>query len=824
MTMHVSILTTDSLGSRWMAETIADALASHQTSVVAVPTTSTSGGSGPAQSLEPGLRITRRDELELERDLVNSPSDVLIVADGRLVATAVRQAPLATAVIGHRGGQPSDEPWDLADDVSDLPLPWTEDPWDRTDRHVTTVWADEEDQTNVESLIRLHASHAPVGQVLRILTTGRAIRSSRLLTDALGVHGSVEVHDLERASTDVRAYGARAVRLSSSTAIDGRLIASASRAGIDIFEFTGNSASDDLIAWLAASPGSPTPTPRPVPQPYERSWTEALARWAEDTSRRAARIDRLLTQPTPADRAWRAATIITQSPETGSIDPETSWLASSRNRRWAGLVHEVNDTILEPMATRVNLARTSEVLSASGCIHCLISTSDEAGRIAIPSDSARTCIAAVRSMSGPTPVYVESLDESGKVLARHPAPRLEPPAGTVALRVFQPIMTSGATLRYGNSLGCTIEWWTPADDRPGFVSPGQPSRHGSVLSTIAPDTNIDIAGVAVPTRDHLQSPTVDDVTFEIDAVWTWVDGSDPGWQAKMAEHLPGAAVSADGADASRFESHDELRFSMRSVAMYAPWIRHHYLVTDGHQPAWLSDVPNVSVIDHRDIIDHRYLPTFNSHAVENNLHHIAGLSEHFLYFNDDVFLGRASRPSDYFTPAGQPRAFRSPTGIPEGPIGEGDFGYYAARKNNRGIIGDRWGRTVARGYLHTPHALSRALLQRIEDDFAEPWQRTTAARFRSDTDIAVVSSLHHDLGKISGEVVGGSLRSKHVQIGTPESLEWFRRLLAQRHLDVFCLNETRHATLPSDVISSSLHAFMNAYFPVAAAWERSVDA
>jgi hypothetical protein len=35
-----------------------------------------------------------------------------------------------------------------------------------------------------------------------------------------------------------------------------------------------------------------------------------------------------------------------------------------------------------------------------------------------------------------------------------------------------------------------------------------------------------------------------------------------------------------------------------------------------------------------------FLPTFSSPAIEANLHRIAGLSEHFLYFNDDVFLGK----------------------------------------------------------------------------------------------------------------------------------------------------------------------------------------
>ena len=84
---------------------------------------------------------------------------------------------------------------------------------------------------------------------------------------------------------------------------------------------------------------------------------------------------------------------------------------------------------------------------------------------------------------------------------------------------------------------------------------------------------------------------IDDVSFPIDAVYTWVDGADPVWRRRFD-----AAVAADSgheyhdearAD-NRYDSRDELRFSLRSLDMYAPWIRHIYLVTDGQVPAWLE--------------------------------------------------------------------------------------------------------------------------------------------------------------------------------------------------------------------------------------------
>lgn len=90
------------------------------------------------------------------------------------------------------------------------------------------------------------------------------------------------------------------------------------------------------------------------------------------------------------------------------------------------------------------------------------------------------------------------------------------------------------------------------------------------------------------------------------------------------------------------------RYSLRSLEANAPWIRHIYIVTNGQVPSWLdTSNPRVSIVPHDAIFANRsVLPTFSSLAIEFNLHRIPGLSETFLYFNDDVFLGRPVTPWD----------------------------------------------------------------------------------------------------------------------------------------------------------------------------------
>ncbi|XP_071956276.1 N-acetylglucosamine-1-phosphotransferase subunits alpha/beta-like [Antedon mediterranea] len=103
--------------------------------------------------------------------------------------------------------------------------------------------------------------------------------------------------------------------------------------------------------------------------------------------------------------------------------------------------------------------------------------------------------------------------------------------------------------------------------------------------------------------------------------------------------------------ASRFEDNEELRYSLRSVERYTPWVRHIYIVTNGQIPSWLNlDNPRVTVVTHKDIFQNQsHLPSFGSPAIESHLHQIPGLSKKFIYLNDDVMFGNDVWPDDFYT-------------------------------------------------------------------------------------------------------------------------------------------------------------------------------
>lgn len=145
--------------------------------------------------------------------------------------------------------------------------------------------------------------------------------------------------------------------------------------------------------------------------------------------------------------------------------------------------------------------------------------------------------------------------------------------------------------------------------------------------------------------------------IKIDLVYLWVNGNDDEWKNKKqywAEKL-GIANGIGVNNDCRFVDNEELRYSLRSAQMYAPWINKIFIVTDNQVPAWLdTNHPKIKIIDHKDIMPTDYLPCFNSNALETCIDKIPELSEYFLYANDDMFFSAPIKPSDFFDVTGKP--------------------------------------------------------------------------------------------------------------------------------------------------------------------------
>lgn len=135
--------------------------------------------------------------------------------------------------------------------------------------------------------------------------------------------------------------------------------------------------------------------------------------------------------------------------------------------------------------------------------------------------------------------------------------------------------------------------------------------------------------------------------MEIDFVLAWVDGSDREWQKEKAQYCK-ENISEDARE-ERYRDWDILKFWFRGVEKYAPWVHKIFFVTWGHLPVWLNTRnPKLEIVNHASYIPGQFLPTFNSHTIELNFHRIKGLSEQFVYFNDDFFIINYVNQDDFF--------------------------------------------------------------------------------------------------------------------------------------------------------------------------------
>jgi hypothetical protein len=286
------------------------------------------------------------------------------------------------------------------------------------------------------------------------------------------------------------------------------------------------------------------------------------------------------------------------------------------------------------------------------------------------------------------------------------------------------------------------------------------------------------------------------MTEGVDAVYTWVDGSDPSFQASLRRH---AAAESTPPEKSRFRSSDELRYSLRSVLRYAPWVRRIHILTNGQTPAWLDcRDPRIHMVTHAKVFPApERLPTFNSNAIEMCLHRIPGLSRRFLYLNDDVFLGRNVQPDEFFQDDGGQSVFVQNTLLPSDP-GRGSARDRACAHTQE-ILTRRFGPPGEPRLLpaHCPQAYDRDILFDLEAMFEEEFRGTASHRFRRGDDLVLsvlygYALMESPLGRAAHRRLLRGLSGQYAFLMIEGRPIWEARVLLEmlaRRPAFFCVND-----------------------------------
>ena len=332
---------------------------------------------------------------------------------------------------------------------------------------------------------------------------------------------------------------------------------------------------------------------------------------------------------------------------------------------------------------------------------------------------------------------------------------------------------------------------------------------------------------------------------KIDFILPWLDDGDPQWRAEMKKwEGVSLCVSSSAADANgdcRFRGDSEmLRFWFRAVEAFAPWVNRIHFVTCGQKPEWLDvNHPKLNLVNHADYIPSKYLPTFNSNTIEMNFHRIPSLSEHFVYFNDDMFLLRPVDASFFFQ-SGNPviiNNLRYPVSVgfnnwsrhafndyclvnKSFDIGKSIWenrkkwfnisvlGFKRVRKNFACFLANR---TLPVGtFGHAANAHLKSTFKEIWEKWPDEMDVTCMHKFRADEQVNQWLSIAWNLAKGTFYPAHENGRSRIINI-SPTSIKAIDSAIRQQTYPVLCMNDSEINTEPersSKIINEAFESIL----------------
>ena len=241
--------------------------------------------------------------------------------------------------------------------------------------------------------------------------------------------------------------------------------------------------------------------------------------------------------------------------------------------------------------------------------------------------------------------------------------------------------------------------------------------------------------------------------MNIDVVILWVNSSDEVWKNKINQYLENKIDWDDKEESTRYNSINEIEISITSVIKNASFIRNIFVVTDNQKPkkfeelkelAKKSDI-NLKLIDHKDIFTgyEKYLPTFNNRSIEALMYRIKGLSEHFLYLNDDFFIINKTKPNDFFI-EGKPvlrghwKSNKEFTSAKFNSI-KGEATHQYAKEYSASILGFK----KYYNFHHTPYPLRKSTIQSFFKENKDLLEKNIKYKFRNKEQFLLQCLINH---------------------------------------------------------------------------------
>ncbi len=291
----------------------------------------------------------------------------------------------------------------------------------------------------------------------------------------------------------------------------------------------------------------------------------------------------------------------------------------------------------------------------------------------------------------------------------------------------------------------------------------------------------------------IPAPAVED-WGKPDVVYLWVDGNDPAWQAQRRSHAllhPDTVKFGYSNVDGRFRDIGELKYSLRSLTRHLDRIGMIYLVTDDQRPSWLADHPQLQLVSHRELRTETG-PTFSSICLESSLHRIPKLSEHFIYLNDDLFLGETFSIRHLLSGDGSFKLYfddNNGQSISEDPY-EWHCIHAATSKSILSKVVDDYAHYDV-GFAHTPRAFSTSAIKQFEQLFPDAYASARAEVFRASNTPSVLVDMHQRWLHATGAALIASAPLRLIHSDAADLQHRLDELVAASpQLAFFCINDT----------------------------------
>ncbi|MHA1550090.1 MAG: hypothetical protein ACTSXV_01390, partial [Alphaproteobacteria bacterium] len=270
---------------------------------------------------------------------------------------------------------------------------------------------------------------------------------------------------------------------------------------------------------------------------------------------------------------------------------------------------------------------------------------------------------------------------------------------------------------------------------------------------------------------------------------------------------------------------DELKYSLRSIDLFLPWVRKIFIVTDNQTPKWLKNHPKIQIVDHKDIFPKdAKLPSFNSMAIELCLPNIKDLGEYFIYLNDDIFFGRPVDFSFFFDRNNSPISYSKRKWMWKSKLMKKVTPLYNTRK----LIFKKLQSIVQFSPEHTARAYRKNWLKEAYYIFEPDIEKVCKHQFRDYTDINFyLYDAYQVIQKKAPVYVLGKKRARFerlvgdwklavVSVGEEKQKQKLEKI--KKHTpSIFCLNDNEHARNES---RREIQLFLKSYFPKKSQFEK----